>query len=138
MVFNHLLAVEGVAHLASADSCGLAGWHVGDRMDSRSATHLTQAGYQPEAQRASQFHPGWWGSHDLMLAMDGGHLSDLRDLAPADFPPEALRLFGDFDPSAPGSDVPDPYYGGDAGFAAVLTTIERTCGEIIRQLKEGT
>ena len=36
------------------------------------------------------------------------------------------RLFRDFDPVEPGGDVPDPYYGGDAGFEEVLAMVERT------------
>jgi protein-tyrosine phosphatase len=30
--------------------------------------------------------------------------------------------------------VPDPYYGGDDGFAAVLAMIERTCDQIVAAL----
>ena len=43
-------------------------------------------------------------------------------------------MFRDFDPVEPGSDVPDPYYGGDSGFEEVLTMIERTSAEIVEAL----
>ena len=44
-----------------------------------------------------------------------------------------MRLFRDFDPLEPGSDVPDPYYGGDSGFEEVLAMVERTSAGISRQ-----
>ncbi len=38
--------------------------------------------------------------------------------------PERVRLLRSFDPAAPpGAEVPDPYYGGDAGFVDVLAMI---------------
>ena len=40
-------------------------------------------------------------------------------------------LFRTFDPIDPGSDVPDPYYGGDTGFEEVLAMVERTVGALV-------
>ena len=37
-------------------------------------------------------------------------------------------MFRDFDPLETGGDVPDPYYGGAAGFEEVLRMVERTSG----------
>lgn len=54
--------------------------------------------------------------------MDTDNLRALRRLAPdgAD-----VRLFRSFDPAAPeGSEVPDPYYGEQEGFAEVLEMVE--------------
>ena len=55
--------------------------------------------------------------------MDRDNLDDLGDLGGVS--PRVL-LFRDFDPVEPGGDVPDPYYGGDAGFEEVLSMVERT------------
>ena len=44
--------------------------------------------------------------------------------------PPRVRLFRDFDPVGTGGDVPDPYYGGDAGFEEVLTMVERTSASL--------
>ena len=43
-------------------------------------------------------------------------------------------LFRDFDPVEPGGDVPDPYYGGDAGFEEVLAMVERTSDNLAAAL----
>ena len=45
-----------------------------------------------------------------------------------------MRLFRDFDPVGPGGDVPDPYYGGDAGFEEVLAMVERTADALVAAL----
>ena len=32
-------------------------------------------------------------------------------------------------------DVPDPYYGGDDGFAEVVAIVERTCRRLLQELE---
>ncbi len=48
---------------------------------------------------------------------------------------DRVRLFRDFDPVDPGADVPDPYYGGPAGFEEVLHMVERTTAAIVAALQ---
>lgn len=51
--------------------------------------------------------------------------------------PERVRLLREFDPLAgPGAEVPDPYYGGDEGFAEVLGMIERTVPGLLDWVRE--
>ncbi len=68
--------------------------------------------------------------------MDADNLAGTRDLGGD---PDRVRLFRSFDPTVrPGDevpDVPDPYYGGDAGFAAVLEMVERTCIALLTSLE---
>lgn len=120
-------------HVAVA-SCGTGGWHVGDPMDRRSAATLRGAGYDPDRHRARQLAPAWF-EHDLLLAMDADNLRDLRDHPGAERldDPGRVRLFRDHDPQGPG-DVPDPYYGGAAGFDLVLAMVERTAAAIVADL----
>ena len=58
--------------------------------------------------------------------MDSDNLADLGGVS------ARVRLFRDFDPVGTGGDVPDPYYGGDAGFEEVLTMVERTSASLAR------
>jgi protein-tyrosine phosphatase len=44
-------------------------------------------------------------------------------------------MFRDFDPLGTGGDVPDPYYGGDAGFEEVLEMVERTAAALVAALQ---
>jgi protein-tyrosine phosphatase len=109
-------------------SAGTGGWHVGERMDRRAAATLREAGYDPDHHRAQQWPVGDPAAYDLVLAMDHDNLRDLGG------PDERVRLFRDFDPIGTGGDVPDPYYGGDDGFAEVLEMVERTSAAIVRRL----
>ena len=136
VVLNALLADVGLDARVLVDSYGLGGWHVGDGMDPRSATTLARAGYDPSAHRARQLPEDWPDRYDLVLAMDAGHLRDLRSQAGRYGAGEgAVRLFRDFDPIGPGGDVADPYYGGPQGFEEVLAMVERTSAAIVSALE---
>jgi protein-tyrosine phosphatase len=125
-VLRSVAAKEGIElDIASA---GIGDWHVGSPPDERAQRHAKSRGYDLSALRARQVTPGDFGRFDLILAMDRGHLRALQRMAP---PQERhrLRLF------IPGRDVPDPYYGGAAGFEQVLDLVEAACRELVRELK---
>jgi protein-tyrosine phosphatase len=100
---------------------------------------LASAGYDPSRHRARQFGPDWFDC-DLILVMDRQNLADVREVLPAQRH-DRVRLFRSFDPTVDGvdavPDVPDPWYGGADGFAAVLAIIERTSAALVDQLKSG-
>ena len=108
-------------------SAGTGDWHVGAPMDRRAAATLRAAGYDPTRHRAQQCVPAWRDRFDLVLAMDAQNLADLGG------PDERTVLFRSLDPSGPG-DVPDPYFGGDDGFAEVLAMVERTAEAVVAEV----
>ena len=59
------------------DSAGTHRYHVGDDADARARQILAEAGYSI-SHRARRFDPGWLEERDLILAMDAGHLRELR------------------------------------------------------------
>ena len=107
-------------------------------MDDRAAAVLRANDYDPSDHRARSSTAGWLETYDLLLAMDGSNLVDLRRVG-AEFAvrlePDRIRLFRDFDPVEPGGDVPDPYYGGEQGFEEVLAMVERTCAVLVSALQ---
>ncbi len=134
VVLNALLAETGLDVVA--ESCGTAGWHVGEPMDRRSAAVLAAAGYDPSRHRARQFGPSWFDC-DLILVMDRQNLADVLDVLPADRH-DRVRLFRSYDPVVGDGevpDVPDPWYGGADGFAEVLSIIERTSRALVTALE---
>jgi protein-tyrosine phosphatase len=131
VVLNARVADAGLSGAVDVISAGTGDWHVGEPMDRRSAATLTASGYDASRHRAQQVARHWLDECDLVLAMDRANLADLRALAGRGTDADRLRLFRDFDPAAPGADVPDPYYGGPDGFEAVLAMVERTCDELI-------
>ena len=130
VVLAERLADAGLDDRVSVGSSGTGGWHVGDPMDRRAAATLTAAGYDATRHRARQWAgDADAGAADLVLAMDAQNLADLGGAT------DRVRLFRDFDPLDPGSDVPDPYYGGDSGFEEVLAMVERTSRALVDSLE---
>ncbi|WP_395690174.1 low molecular weight protein-tyrosine-phosphatase [Nocardioides sp.] len=132
VVLEERLADAGLGDRVSVTSSGTGDWHVGDPMDRRAAATLTAAGYDASRHRARQWAgPGGPDGEapDLLLAMDAQNLADLGGAS------TRVRLFRDFDPREPGSDVPDPYYGGDSGFEEVLVMVERTADALVGALR---
>jgi protein-tyrosine phosphatase len=116
------------------DSAGTHRYHVGEDADRRARSVLAESGY-PLAHRARQFQPDWFAARHVILAMDSGHLRDLRDLAARDgVPADHVRMIREFDPQGPG-DVPDPYYDTIAEFREVREILERCMPRLIDHLR---
>ncbi|MDA8370848.1 MAG: low molecular weight phosphotyrosine protein phosphatase [Nocardiopsaceae bacterium] len=115
----------GLADAVKVDSSGTGDWHIGSEMDRRAAATLRVHGY-PTHHVARRFAPEWFAGRDLILAMDLDNLGELRRIAPEESEAnDRIRLFRSFVPdSGPNPEVPDPYYGGDDGFVAVLSMVE--------------
>jgi protein-tyrosine phosphatase len=71
---------------------------------------------------------------DLVLAMDDDNLADLREVGPAAQHGKLRRLM-EFAPVGASRVVPDPYYGGSAGFERVLDLIELACDGLVASLR---
>jgi protein-tyrosine phosphatase len=134
-------ALRQAAAEAGADvvvrSAGTGSWHVGAPPDSRmrAAAAAVELELDGEAARvtADDLHDA-----DLVLAMDAANLQDLQRLATAHDVTTPIRRFRVFDPEGPGDlDVPDPYYGGEDGFRAVVEMCRRTADALIAQLADG-
>ena len=74
------------------------------------------------------FERGWLDDRDLVLALDRGHLRQLRALARTDEQRAKVRLLRSFDDESPdAAEVADPYLGDLRDFAEVLDQVERSC-----------
>ncbi|MFD7911643.1 low molecular weight protein-tyrosine-phosphatase [Streptomyces sp. NPDC059752] len=124
-VFRAHVAADGLETLVEVDSAGTGGWHEGDGADPRTIAVLEAAGYEQD-HRARQFRSSWFARLDLVIALDAGHLRDLRALAPTAQDAAKVRLLRSYDPAASTAetDVPDPYYGPLDGFEECLELVE--------------
>jgi protein-tyrosine phosphatase len=138
VILSELVDGAGLAGKVEVSSCGTGDWHIGQPMDPRAAAQLAAEGYDATAHRAQQFDASWL-ERDLVLAMDARNLADITGVVARD---DHVRMFRSFDPLAPAHpgpedlDVPDPWYGGDDGFVAVSSMVERTCQGILQQLQQ--
>jgi protein-tyrosine phosphatase len=128
-VLRHLSRELGVE--VHVESAGTHDYHVGKPPDERALRHARERGYDLSAQRARQVQMRDFEEFDLILAMDSGHLQSLRGMASARHHAK-IRLF------AADADVPDPYYGGAAGFERVLDLVEEHCRLLLDELTRAT
>ena len=71
-----------------------------------------------------------------MLALDEDNERALRDLAPNQEATAKIHLLRSFEPgAAPGSEVPDPYYGGPEGFERVFDICLAACRGLLEHLR---
>lgn len=136
VVLDEKLRKAGLDGQVEISSSGTGGWHTGDPMDSRAAKTLSEHGYDPSRHSARKFTIDAFAENDLLLAMDRANLSDMTRHSPTQADTQKARMFRSFDPWAEYGDdeVPDPWYGGPAGFENVLATIERTTDALIGEL----
>jgi protein-tyrosine phosphatase len=120
----------------TVDSAGTGDWHLGEAMDSRARAELSRRGYDGSGHEARQIQPHWLARYDLLLAMDQANLASLRELAGGDPGLRGrIRLMRSFDPAAAdGAEVPDPYYGSPADYAAVFDLVDAAAHGLASQL----
>lgn len=139
VVLRRLLAEAGLGRDVSIDSAGLGAWHVGAAADARTVAALRLRGYDADGHCARQFRATDFAERDLVVALDSGHERDLLALAPSDADRDKVRMLRSYDPEAAGEtgdlDVPDPYYGGEAGFEHVLDLVESACRGLLAEVR---
>ena len=137
-VFRARIQEAGLDGLVEVDSAGTGGWHEGDGADPRTVSVLEESGYD-SGHTARQFRPSWFSRLDLVIALDTGHLTALRRLAPTPEDAGKVRLLRSYDPAAGDElDVPDPYYGGLDGFEECLEMVEAASEGLLAEVRERT
>ena len=112
------------------DSAGTIGFHKGKPPDARMAAHLAKNGYKVEG-RSRQLTPNDLCGFDLILTMDEDNLADALSLDPSGKFHHKVRPFTDFLTDHDEPRIPDPYYGGDEGFAHVIELLEDGCANLL-------
>jgi protein-tyrosine phosphatase len=136
-VMEKMVADAGMQNRVEIDSAGSINMHVGKLPDSRMRQAASTRGY-PLTHRARQVDRADLDSYDLILVMDQGNFEDVVSLADPRKHEGKVRMFSEFCTEHDDTEVPDPYYGGSAGFEKVLDMMEDGCAEILRRLKDGT
>lgn len=141
---KHLVRAAKLDGRIHVESAGTGDWHVGEPRDRRSQATGAARGV-PLTGRAQLFSGRDFDRFDYVVAMDGSNLDNLRQMAPSDAARAKLHLLRSFEdgnpervpkPEAPpGSDVPDPYYGGARGFEQVFDICEAACAGFLEWLR---
>ena len=126
-----LVSAEGLEGEIEIESAGTGDWHIGHPPDERSVAAAAERGVELTGE-ARQVAHGDFDGFDLLIAMDRQNRDDLLALARSAEDREKVRLLRSY---ADGElDVPDPYYGGEDGFAEVVEIVERSCRALLEDV----
>ena len=130
VVFRKKVQQHGLAQLVLVDSAGTHNYHPRSPPDRRSQVHAARRGYDLSDLRARQIREHDFVRHDLILVMDWENLAAVQDECPSEHLDKIWRLT-EFCRRHDAPVVPDPYYGGVAGFDHVLDLVEDACEGLI-------
>ena len=134
-VFRQLVEAEGLAEQIFIDSAGTHAYHVGNPADRRAQATALARGVDLSDLRARQVEDGDFERFDYVLAMDQDNYMALVRQCPPEHE-QCLHLFMDFAPETNTREVPDPYYGGAAGFDRVYDLVEAAAAGLLRHIRE--
>ena len=131
-VFRHHAEQAGLIERLHIDSAGTHAYHVGEPADQRARAAAERRGISLEGIRARRVAAADFERFDYILAMDEDNLARLHEESP-DEHRHKIRLFLEFAAVAE-TEVPDPYYGGAAGFERVLDLVEAASRGLLETL----
>ncbi len=133
-VLRHKIEREGLSAAVEADSAATGGWHLGEAPHPGTLRKLRSMNISDEGIRARLLTPEDMEAFDLIIAMDGENLRDIRALSPGHA--HKARLLADFMPKGifpHGKSVPDPWYTGD--FDETYRLVDEGCGYLLMHIK---
>lgn len=118
------------------ESAGTSAAHQGEAPDQRSVRQGQLSGYSFDGIVSRPVMSDDFAYYDLILAMDKSNLQELHRRCPPILRSK-LHLLLEYHPDYPQQqEVPDPYYGGQQGFAHVLQLIEQSCDQLLSALQK--
>ncbi len=134
-IMNAQIDQAGLEGKIVCDSAGTSSYHVGSPPDRRMAESLKKRGYQVRG-GARQFFPEDFAEFDLILAMDRDNYRNILAQDRQGKYKYKVKMICDYAQNFADEEVPDPYYGGQAGFDHVIDLLEDACGNLLTSLGE--
>jgi protein-tyrosine phosphatase len=133
-IFKHKIRERKLDHRLAAESCGTANYHIGDNPDPRTIKNALKNGVVIEHQ-GRQLATADLESYDYIIAMDRSNHANILRLENAQIHSHKIKLMRDFDLIPSGDEVPDPYYGDEAGFQRVFDILNHSIDSFIQVLE---
>lgn len=133
-IMNHLIEQRGMGDWVTCDSAGTASYHVGSAPDRRMSSAARRQGIALVGS-ARQFTAADFESFDLILAMDQSNYRDILSLDSSHQYAHKVKLMCDYCQTHSDREVPDPYYGGEAGFDYVIGLLTDACQGLLESIK---
>ncbi len=119
---------------ATVDSAGTANFHVGEAPDLRSQKNALKNGLDISMLRGGQFSEKDFDDFDMILTMDTSNYNNVIALATTKEQKNKVSLILSHIDERGLKEVPDPYFGGEAGFQQVFELLDEACEAIVVQL----
>ena len=124
-IFQNIIKKKGIGNQFIVDSAGTGSWHVGKKADSRMRYAAKQRNINITS-HARQIREDDFPKFKYIVVMDNSNFNDVVDfknrVKGSDF--AKILKIQDFSSIYVETEVPDPYFGGDAGFDHVLDILE--------------
>ena len=117
------------------DSAGTYGYHAGNRPDRRMSEVLKERGI-PVSGRAREFVVSDFDDFDLIITMDEENYANIVRLARSEEDRNRVQRFTHYCTEHDHTEVPDPYYGGAAGFDLVADLMLDGCAGILDEVRK--
>ncbi|MFQ3213386.1 MAG: protein-tyrosine phosphatase [Marivirga sp.] len=134
-LFKKKVIQNGLTEYFKIDSCGTSDYHIGELPDDRTIANAKANGLKIN-HRGRQFTTDDFKKFDKILVMDRSNLENVFSLSTRLSERERVALIRDYEEenSLKGTNVPDPYYGGEKGFQNVYDILERCTGKLLETL----
>lgn len=134
-IFNHKIRERNLADQVEVASCGTANYHIGDTPDPRTIKNALKNGVVID-HLGRQLSAQDLESYDYILAMDRSNHNNILRLENAKHHSHKIKLMRSFDLNPAGDEVPDPYYGDEAGFQNVFDILSHSIDSFIHHLEK--
>lgn len=118
----------------TTDSAGTSRYHIGAGPDERAVAAMKRRGHDITDLRARQFTAADFGAFDQIYAMDASNYENILNLAKSDEDRAKVKLILNESQANQDMEVPDPYFGGEAGFDHVYALLDAACDLITDRL----
>lgn len=134
-VMNAYVKKQGLSGKIKCDSAGTISYHAGEPADARMQKHAQRRNYiltgisrQIRSIDFKEFH--------YVIGMDDENMLNMRSFLPDPEYSNKMSKITDYCSYENPGYVPDPYYGGDAGFEHVLDLLEDACEGLLNHIRD--
>ena len=129
-IMNHLIKEANLTDKIICDSAGTSAYHIGSPPDRRMSAAAMKKGIELVG-KARKFQAADFERFNLILAMDR---ENYRDILYSDRQcqyEDKVKMMCSFATQYSEQEVPDPYYGGEAGFNYVIDLLLDSCDGLL-------
>ncbi len=117
------------------DSAGTSDYHIGEAPDKRARSCMKRHGQSIEDLKARQFEVDDFDKFDMIYAMDSSNYNNILSKARSSEDEKKVAMILNESQANKNMEVPDPYFGGDAGFDHVYALLDAACDAILKKVQ---